>query len=222
MQTLNRFDDLKKKKKPEPFLTGFLECDSINPKFKVKRPEPKVKVVIPKISVSNDAQKKKPNNQNFDIQNQQNILKSSNIPVKDVNDIFDLFGSSVKISENINNNDKININKSGNLGNTDFNENPNRNKNELNPNNMIDLVANLSNNQQKQNENIFDMTKISNNNINLNNFSSNDIKVSNDLNQNRKVNDLEEMLKAAYSNPGINQNDNNFINVKKIHEIKNY
>lgn len=202
---------MKKKKKPEPFLTGFLENDSINPKFKVKKPEIKQKQAIPKINNNNSQQKQKNQNENFiDIQKQSNPLNNNlNMPVKDVNDIFDLFGNNLKISDSNNKETSVNMNKSNQNG---FQNNK---ENELNPNNMIDLVTNLTQNQQKskQNENIIDLSQLNNNNnLKINNIGNNELKISNEPTQNKKINDLEEMLNLAYSNN--NQNENNMMNVK--------
>ena len=200
-QTLQRYEFLKKKKKPEPFLTGFLVSDLINPKFKVKKPEPKpVKQTIPKISRSSSNNQQSLKNQQ--LINNANTNDNNLIPVKDVNDIFDLFSNNVKISDNNTNN---NLNKSANfdISNKNFS-----NKNELNPNNMIDLLSNLTQRQKaKQNENIIDLTQLSNNDVNSNNSVLNDIKIANEPQQSKKIVDLEELLKSAYSN---NNNNNNF------------
>lgn len=229
---MQRYECLKKKKKPEPFLTGFLINDSINPKFRVKRKEQKssAKQSIPKISGSisnkNQSQKNKSDNNLLDMQNQQND-NNNNIQVKDVNDIFDLFGSSVKISDNnktnVNkNNNNNNLNKSANFD--DKMNNLNSNKNELNPNNMIDLVTNLTQSQKaKHRENIIDLSQLGNSSVNAhnapnaNNMGINDVKISNEPQQSKKIVDLEELLKSAYSNNNNNmqrnpQADNDFMN----------
>jgi len=73
---------------------------------------------------------------------------------------------------------------------------------------MIDLLSNLTQRQKaKQNENIIDLTQLSNNDVNSNNSVLNDIKIANEPQQSKKIVDLEELLKSAYSN---NNNNNNF------------
>lgn len=77
---------------------------------------------------------------------------------------------------------------------------------------MIDLVSNLTQSQKaKQNENIIDLSQLVNNNninnANPNNAVINDVKISNEPQQSKKIVDLEELLKSAYSN---NNNNNNF------------
>lgn len=182
----------------------------MNPKFKVKKPEPKpVKQSIPRISgsASNNQQNKNKADNLLDLQNNNAVSSNTNnnLPVKDVNDIFDLFSSSVKISDNNNaNNVNNNLNKPANFDNANKNL---ANQNELNPNNMIDLVTNLTQNQKaKQAENIIDLSQLSNNNVNANNLGINDVKISNEPQQNKKIVDLEELLNSAYSNT----NNNNF------------
>lgn len=174
---MNRYEFLKKKKKPDPFLTGFLlETDSINPKFLVKQEIKEVKkqqnipkVVMEKKDTSNniDNINQPRNNENQEKPQNDNI---SSQKAKDINDIFDIFSNNLSISNN------------------KEQKSPFDNANQQNPN------GNMINN----NSNFIDINSFTGNN--------NKNKPSEENPQNKRLNNLEELLKDAYAN---NPNDNN-------------
>lgn len=172
---------------------------------------------VPKMNVNNEQH----NNRSVNILDHNIISQSAknnvNQPsVKDVNDIFDLFSSNVNISDNNQSNARrTSNNKQENLQQQDNKDNIQRN--DLNPNNIIDMMSQLTQKQQQPFNNITDLSQQNNKSCNVpnntsnnvfqpnNNTNINDIKISNENSQNKKVLDLEELIKSAYSN---NANDN--------------
>lgn len=173
---------MKKKKKPEPFLTGFLlETDSINPKFLVKQEPKEVKKVqnIPKVVMDNKPKDNEPKNRvineinDFPQRNEQNQQNNNSQQAKDINDIFDLFSNSVNVNEQKKPIDNPNSNMNNNNNNPNFIDiNANNNKQQDNNpqnNKLNSLEEMLKNayannpNQNQNNNNNFD----NNNNVSL-------------------------------------------------------